>query len=75
MPLEPFKDEIIEFSTVYQFCKEFGTTPDKIRKWQEEDPYEFMCFRSFFSGMSGASKEQGEIKTNGTSNDRRFSRP
>ena len=74
MPLSEYKEQIIEFSEIYQFCKEFGTTPDTIKKWKEEEPYEFMCFRSFFSGMANGTKEQ-EIKANGTSNNRRTSRP
>ena len=75
MPLNPYKDEIIEFSTTYQFCKEFGVTPDVIRRWRDDDPHEFMCFRSFLSGMAGASKESGDIKTDGNNHNRRTRRP
>ena len=56
MPLHEYKEEIIEFSELYHMCTEFKTTPDKIKKWKAEQPYEFRCFRMFFAGMASQGK-------------------
>jgi hypothetical protein len=60
MPLHPYREQIVEFSELYQMCQEFHVTPNVIRKWKEEDPYEFTCFRMFMVGLAKKGKVKGE---------------
>lgn len=56
MPLHPHKREIVEFSELYQFCKEFSMSPTQVREWRENNPHEYKCFRAFLAGMSKSAK-------------------
>jgi hypothetical protein len=59
MPFEPYKKQIIDFTEIYLFCKEFNTTPDKILEFKKSNNYLFNCFKSFFKGLSEVNKENG----------------
>lgn len=63
MPLAPYREQIIEFSEIYQFCQEFGMKPQEVRKWKEEEPYEYKCFQMFLIGMAKNNKgEKNDVQ-------------